>query len=483
MNLAEVFPLIIGGFIIVGIYMSITRADIHVEAQAIPCWIGDRGEELYGNDFEEFNDVFGFLDTGLAYDAICLNLPTGIQDQALILLRQQPSTFMAMIKVVTPSLLSDYLANGLFQPDFKQELENYWQRKNLIKLPSRDDVSYRLLSFMWLFPEYSLQPVATPEKPHLYEYPLLQILTDSAKESQTLLNKLMNRHWLAPTKLRDRVRLCGKCHSGHLNYIDLCPQCRSIEIDMQTSLHCFNCGHVDNQQAFGRSSGLSCPNCLQRLRHIGVDYDRPIENQHCNSCNSLFLEAKVEAVCLHCGHGHQPDELTRRRISDFELAEQGRELVRHGVQQQLLAALGEQMSRAHFLWLLQWHNQLALRHDHEHLLLVLELEALAPDLAGSGETRSLVLLDALKQRLLSLVRVTDACNSHDDQGVLLLLPYTGESQLPALKQKLQRLNDSVPEGELRLRFKAISLPDQQLDTEVESWLASRLQQAEVLDGE
>jgi hypothetical protein len=52
-----------------------------------------------------------------------------------------------------------------------------------------------------------------------------------------------------------------------------------------------------------------------------------------------------------------------------------------------------------------------------------------------------------------------------------------------LKQKLQRLNDSVPEGELRLRLKAVSLPDQQLGAEVESWLASRLQQAEVLDGE
>lgn len=477
------FSSFIGGLVVAEIYMSITRADISVEAQAIPCWIGFRNSESYSTDFEVFNDVSDFLAAGLDYEVICLNLPAEAQDQELIQLRCQPSSFMAMIKVITPSPLSEYLANGLFQPDFKQELENYWQRKSLIKLPSQDDVSYRLLSFMWLFPEYRLQPVATPEKPHLYEYPLLQLLTGSAKASQLLLDKLLNRHWLAPTKLKDRVRLCCKCHSGHLNYIDLCPQCRSIEIDMQTSLHCFNCGHVDSQQAFSRSGGLSCPNCLQRLRHIGVDYDRPIENQHCNSCNSLFLEAKVEAVCLHCGHGHQPDELTIRRISDFELAEQGRELVRHGVQQQLFAALGEQMSRAHFLWLLQWHNQLALRHGHEHLLLVLDLQALAPDLAGSGEARALTLLDALKQRLLSLVRVTDACSSHDDQGVLLLLPYTGESQLPALKQKLQRLNDSVPEGELRLRLKAVSLPDQQLGAEVESWLASRLQQAEVLDGE
>ncbi|MEM5732518.1 hypothetical protein AAEI00_12500 [Shewanella algae] len=180
--------------------MSITRADISVEAQAIPCWIGFRNTESYSTDFEVFNDVSDFLAAGLDYEVICLNLPAEAQDQALIQLRCQPSSFMAMIKVITPSPLSEYLANGLFQPDFKQELVNYWQRKSLIKLPSQDDVSYRLLSFMWLFPEYRLQPVATPEKPHLYEYPLLQLLTGSAKASQLLLDKLLNRHWLAPTK-------------------------------------------------------------------------------------------------------------------------------------------------------------------------------------------------------------------------------------------------------------------------------------------
>lgn len=89
--------------------MSITRADISVEAQAIPCWIGFRNSESYSTDFEVFNDVSDFLAVGLDYEVICLNLPAEAQDQALIQLRCQPSSFMAMIKVITPSPLSEYL--------------------------------------------------------------------------------------------------------------------------------------------------------------------------------------------------------------------------------------------------------------------------------------------------------------------------------------------------------------------------------------
>ncbi|MCK5818845.1 MAG: hypothetical protein KAH18_06250 [Psychromonas sp.] len=36
---------------------------------------------------------------------------------------------------------------------------------------------------------------------------------------------------------------------------------------------------------------LECLYCLQRLCHIGVDYDRPIENQHCNICDTIFIKA------------------------------------------------------------------------------------------------------------------------------------------------------------------------------------------------
>ena len=38
------------------------------------------------------------------------------------------------------------------------------------------------------------------------------------------------------------------------------------------------------RRTFLSSGALACPKCTTRLRHIGADYDRPLENHTCNVC-------------------------------------------------------------------------------------------------------------------------------------------------------------------------------------------------------
>lgn len=444
-------------------------------------WVGDYHQEGWHPKFNIHKTIDENVKKIKKIDLIVLSLPEKLQDAALIELRSSTNADLSFIYTTHASPLSKNLSNGLFNSNnIDKELDLYLLRKKAIKLNSKDAISHKLLCFLYLFPDYILKPAPYPETPELYVYPLLQAFGQENKDIWETLDQLSTQKLITSKKLLDRVRQCNKCDSGHINYIDLCPQCRSIDIDMLTSLHCFNCGHVDRQDIFYRSGKLSCPNCLQQLRHIGVDYDRPIENQHCNSCNSFFIDARVEARCFDCNHTHQPDELKVKRIDSFQISDLGRDFVRNGVLQSMLSLMGEHMSRSQFFWLLQWNNQLALRHNHEHLLISLSLHA--KDSEGM-ENILLSRMDAMKERLLSILRVTDACNSHDNQGILLLLPFTSKNQLPTLKKKLAQLSTSLHEEGMNLSIKMISLPDKDLDSDSEAWLSIKLQQAEAVENE
>ncbi|MFD2883408.1 hypothetical protein ACFS4T_13870 [Pseudomonas lini] len=132
-------------------------------------------------------------------------------------------------------------------------------------------------------------PCATPKSPQHYRYPLLEALADAEQVNPFVWLSLMVQHdWLEEGVLVDRVRLCSDCGSGRLNYIDVCAECQAMDISRQPSLHCFTCGHVGHQESFLKDGLLLCPNCLNRLRHIGSDYDRPLENYRCRSCQAFF---------------------------------------------------------------------------------------------------------------------------------------------------------------------------------------------------
>lgn len=189
----------------------------------------------------------------------------------------------------------------------------------------------RVLAWLWTRPHQSLQPRRDTSAPQMYRYPILSAMAGDEQVNEMVWLRLMTEQgWLQPGKLEDRIRLCVNCHSARLNYVDVCPSCNALEIARQPSLHCFTCGHVAPQEHFLKDGLMMCPNCLTRLRHIGADYDRPLENYRCQSCQNFFVDADVEARCLDCDRHHQPDELRIRELRDYQLTENGRLRCRQG---------------------------------------------------------------------------------------------------------------------------------------------------------
>ncbi|MGI2258275.1 hypothetical protein [Shewanella sp. GXUN23E] len=400
-------------------------------------------------------------------------------DELLMALRREPATALSLIFVTSASAMSAHLANGLWQQGWYQTAEMFLQRQQLWQLEPGDNLELRLLSYLWLHPGSTLEPLKTPATAQLYDYPLLTAWGIEQSGQIGWLNALTQKGWLESQQLVNRVRYSPCCHSSRLNYLDSCPACQDINIQLQTSLHCFNCGHIASEQSFRKQTGLSCPNCYQTLRHIGVDYDRPIENQQCLHCKTLFVDAAVSAQCLECNTSHELQDLIVSNVCRYGLTLAGQLLARQGVVANLFTDYGgNQMSLSQFCWLANWQNQLAKRHQHCHSILAVKL---ANDEQLCGGAMQLKELEILQQRICAIVRTTDACTQYTEAGMLFLLPFTQAHSVRTLVNKFIELKQSfsVP---LYFDFRSVSLP---ADTGLnfQSWLLDSLASAKPLGHE
>jgi GGDEF domain-containing protein len=439
-------------------------------------WLGKHKQQPWHPWFENFSSTEEVIAAGIQPQLVVISMQAEEQDAYLLSLRRAPLTSHCVILVEHESALSPFLANGPLTPDYKEKLQAYQLRLEQMKLEYQDDNACKLLAYLWLH-DTKLIPHAIPSKPHLYQYPLLKAWGLLPEESFSWLNEVKQNGWLDTAKLHNRVRFCPSCHSGHLNYIDVCPQCQSIDTESRSSLHCFSCGHVGDQSSFRKLTTLSCPNCLTQLRHIGVDYDRPIENQHCNSCSTLYTDALVHAECLHCHVKSQLSDLHVRNIYSFKLAPQGKNIVRKGRAQSLFTLTpGEQMPIAQFYWLLDWQNKLARRHGQTHTLLSIQILNLNQFLASEGDAKGFAQLEALQERLRNVIRITDSCSNYSRDGLLMLLPMTAPEQIQHVTRKLLEMKGKQVSAALELNIKAISLPAE-MGANIADWLTDALTKA------
>ncbi|KTA92954.1 histidine kinase [Aeromonas salmonicida subsp. smithia] len=340
----------------------------------------------------------------------------------------------------------------------------------LLNLPA--DEQDRVLQAVRRDPDRYLHPVFCLEKSPLspmLAYPLLDCLLGS--EAAGSLPQLVSERLLQSEQLVDRVRLCNRCHSAHLNFVDVCPECAHIALEAKPAVHCFTCGHVDDQDAFMQQGALRCPKCVTTLRHIGVDYDRPLEKYLCLSCHARFMEAAVLARCHECGQASKPDDLVVAPIHEYRIGKLAHHVAREGTQRlHLPLTWGTPMAMDHFPWLLQWSNSLLQRHGGSYTLLAIRVEHLAEFRAELGLLKALQRLAALLARLQALFRDTDVVCQYADDQLLLLLPYTDAEDRAMLQSRILELNHIEGLDTLALDVKVQPLPAS-LGDDASLWLS------------
>lgn len=320
----------------------------------------------------------------------------------------------------------------------------------------------RLLTFLYLRPERLLSPVTDWRNERICRYPLADAFCENGgEEGFLLIDRLRRRGLLADTGLLERIHACGKCGADHLLFIERCPQCGGIDIAEQTFLHCYACGHVGTQDEYLRKDGLSCPQCLARLRHIGVDYDRALETLSCKSCAGRFTEPDVRARCLHCQTVAAADALVERRFHGLELTAAGELAARTGQIGDLFKLMDE-FSQAHpeyFIQTLGWLIDVARRHREVQFgLACLRFSNVHVLAARLPRHRLAQMFDALAQRLRELIRTTDLFMREDDTHSWLLLPQTTPAGMKVLLGRIAALSESsTQEDGLRIEIAVSAL--------------------------
>ena len=315
---------------------------------------------------------------------------------------------------------------------------------------------FRLLAYLYSRDLVTLDAVRDWTHPQVYAFPIAESLTGLGETLDGWLAELVHDGLLRREGLTDRLRLCGDCGYAHLNYVDVCPHCGDKDIRRTNFLHCFTCGTVAPEQEFAQGIRLVCPHCGARLRHIGADYDRALEEYRCAACHAVFAEPEVLGCCTHCGHSRTPAELPVRTVHRYGLTEKGVVAVRTGRLESVSQVLDrlQTLSQEHFLFHLDWMIAYNRRYQDEVFSLlgigIANVEAL---LDAIGQQATVALAEEYVRRLRGIIRDTDLVTRSGLHQLWLLCPRTDDKGRQVLESRIrEKTREMTPEDAERLRL-------------------------------
>lgn len=328
----------------------------------------------------------------------------------------------------------------------------------------------RLLDYMYTRGEgYEMAPLCRAGSPWGYGYPQAAVFflpeetpecdayaevfsAESMRRAQDRLKAAEDRGLVEKTTLVSRMRFCPKCHSSLLNYVDICPQCSSIDIRREELIHCFTCGHVAPREEFQSGSTLQCVRCGSILRHIGSDYDHPLESYICADCAEAFVEPDIRVQCLSCGSTSTAAELSVGNFYAYKLTTAGAEAARSGrlIDDFMLFNGETKTTLLVFAGFIKWLFKLQKRYpDAEYSVLRVKLNGLSKARDVIGEDKLFAFIEELNSRLTGLIRDTDIAAEPERGTLWLILPRTARAGGEALAQRIRSILTQEFSGEIR----------------------------------
>lgn len=354
----------------------------------------------------------------------------------------------------------------LTEAQMSSRAEEIWDRLQGIQWDLLgSSLDYRLIAFLYSRPHRGLSPVLRPLTGRVYLWPLMEALGGGKVDPQGWIARLADGGYLEEGELVERVRFCPFCDGGHLNYVDLCPSCGSMDIENVQFIHCFTCGRVGPKEDFLVTGEMICPFCAARLRHIGSDYDIPMENQRCRDCGAAFSEPRVSCHCLLCGQWSDPADLIPRNFRVWRLTDKGVLAAQTGEMQSRYEVMDtlNYMKPEPFRHILQWMLNLSRRPPVEPFcLLSISFGDLDAFVARVGLRRAMETLRSIMGRIKEMIRTTDVSTRSEHEEILLLLPKTPLEGGLVVARRIGQIRSALPQevaSSLPLEVKIASVPE------------------------
>ncbi|MFN8341131.1 MAG: hypothetical protein U0V64_05635 [Cyclobacteriaceae bacterium] len=242
-----------------------------------------------------------------------------------IILHTSLKTLPSSLENMVDLLISDLVSQGMQVADVVAGIQTAIQRMAPIQKATRyeDHVLTRALRFVYTRNRKTLNPAINDDGPVGYVHSFLtQFMDREYSLDQYDMLKLALREGLFTSEFVDVIYLCNKCHSGALMYREACPNCQSTHLVHEDIIHHFPCAYVGPQQDFviaGQEQDLICPKCDKRLKHIGVDYDKPSSIFTCQKCDQRSQHPVVVAKCCSCLHDNPVEHLIKRDVFKYHI--------------------------------------------------------------------------------------------------------------------------------------------------------------------
>ncbi len=277
----------------------------------------------------------------------------------------------------------------------------------------------------------TITPTAEPHAEHGYAYGALGDDVDGD------LRILARRNYLEQ-RFFDRVSLCPKCDSHHLNVREICPGCRRAHLTSEGLLHHFRCGYVGipSEFALAEDGSYVCPKCNGRMNHVGRQFDRLGKAFACRTCGLISENPPVEAVCFACGARTLAEDLVSTEVFSYVLTSRGAAAIRRGSlredDEEVVSVADTPVYRRTVILEFLDHEMKRLQHFNSGFsLLLAEYSPAAIDQRGGDSPTQWL------TRLRHCLREVDRIGQLWEAVYVVILPQTRRRAAEALRQRIQ----------------------------------------------
>jgi hypothetical protein len=276
-----------------------------------------------------------------------------------------------------------------------------------------------------------ISPVAETQAKHGYRY------AAPGGDVENDLAVLARQNYLE-ARFFDRVSLCPKCDSCHLNVREVCPGCRSAHLVSEGLFHHFRCGYVGIPPEFTPESdeGYRCPKCNHAMHHLGTEYDRLGKAFICRGCGLVSETPPIEAVCRGCGARTPSDDLVSTVAFSYLITSRGAEAVRRshllGDDDEPVRVADAAVYRRRVILEFLLHQMKRLLHRKEPFSVLL-VKWLPGETDSHDEDQPAKWLARLK----GCLRDVDLIGQLADVLYIVLLPCAKRREAEALRQRIE----------------------------------------------
>ncbi|API86275.1 hypothetical protein [Francisella uliginis] len=333
----------------------------------------------------------------------------------------------------------------------KDNIEQDWQARFLIYLYTRRSVR-------------TLDVSTDISSKSFFSYPILDVFCQTKNfDYFEWIKELAQREILKVESFVKSFFCCSNCYSVRALFSERCPDCKSENILLADFLHCYTCGNISPEREFMLEDELVCSQCKTKLKHIGHDYDRPLESYSCNDCGSIFVDPEVITECVDCSFKTLTEKMIKKKVNNYELTKKAHHHIKMNLLEYSMSIFDEinYIAPDFFYSLIEWAFQMQKRNTaYEFSLLHINI----------FDYITMIDISSISKKLREILRKTDMLTRVNNQNIWIWLPGTGLSGATKVVEKLKNMTMENKKLEESVSVRAFHSTDISITKTAESLL-------------